>query len=295
MVPAAICSRQHQRDDEKVLADPALALGERSEPREHRVHRRVVRIVQPELGDEQNETEGKEREAETRPGPHEGVCCRRVADLGLVGPVLRPGPARSWTSRERRQCRIYQEVAGVSRLVSREAIGRRPSGVEVGRREFLRDIAAQRDDRTGPCVGNADRLQRQVDALQLIAHGTANGSLLVGGELVERPAELHLGDARLGQSGEADQRPGGIVLAEIGPHAVEASVVHQVGLLEAGLAGEDVVGRHQQPTAGADEAFRLRRRPFVGDGGGPDHQCECDHCDREQDPLEHIADRVVGA
>ncbi len=147
--------QQHHRDDEEILADPALAFGERAEARQHRVHRRIVGMVEPELVDEQHEAEGEEGEAEAGPGPDEGVGRRRVADLRLVGPVLGPGPGCVRTARDRGQRRIDQEVAGAQHLVRRQAVGRRPAGIEIGRRQFLRDVVAQRDDGGGQRVGHA--------------------------------------------------------------------------------------------------------------------------------------------
>ena len=51
--------QQHDCDDQEILADPALAVGQRAEPRQHRVHRRIVGIVQPELVDEQHQAEAR--------------------------------------------------------------------------------------------------------------------------------------------------------------------------------------------------------------------------------------------
>ena len=85
--------QQDPGDDEKVFADPPLARGQRGEPCQHRVHRRLVRIVQIALIDEQHGAEGEEREAEADPGPPEGAGGRRIADQRLERPVLGPGPS----------------------------------------------------------------------------------------------------------------------------------------------------------------------------------------------------------
>ena len=53
------------------------------------------------------------------------------------------------------------------------------------------------------------------------------------------------GDIVLRQRAEPHQGRGGVILAIIGAHAVEAAVIHQVGFLEAALAGHDVGGGHE--------------------------------------------------
>ena len=52
--------QQHGSNDEKILAHLALAFRQRAEPRQHRVHRRIVGMVQPELVDEQHEAKREE-------------------------------------------------------------------------------------------------------------------------------------------------------------------------------------------------------------------------------------------
>ncbi|HXP05523.1 MAG TPA: hypothetical protein VN808_15500 [Stellaceae bacterium] len=83
--------QQNQRDDEKVFADAPLARCQRGEVRQHRVHRRLVGIVEEPLVDEEHGAKGKKREAEADPGPPKGGRRRRVADERLEGPILRPG------------------------------------------------------------------------------------------------------------------------------------------------------------------------------------------------------------
>ena len=78
--------------------------------RQHRVHRRIVGIVQEELIDEQHGAEGEEGEAEADPGPTEGVGGRRVADQRLIGPVLGPGPRHARPPRHRGERGEHQEI-----------------------------------------------------------------------------------------------------------------------------------------------------------------------------------------
>ena len=73
--------------------------------------------------------------------------------------------------------------------------------------------------------------------------GPVSASDLLPGALVFGGVCAGVGEALLGQHAEPDQGRGGIILAEIGPHAVDAAVIHEVGFLEAALAGDDVVGR----------------------------------------------------
>ena len=150
-------------------------------------------------------------------------------------------------------------------------------------RKVWRDLAAHRGDRAGQGVGNDDRLPGQVDALQLrrciVSRTAACCSAVSAAKALPNRG---LGDVVLGQRGEAHQMRGGVVLAEIGAHAVEAAVIHQVGFLKAGLAGDDVVGGHQDCAAGTDEAVGLRRRAFVGQHRRPGEQREADDGDNQQ-------------
>ena len=119
--------QQQRRDDEKILADAPLAWRQRPERRQHRIHRRVVGIVQEELVDEQHHAEGEEGEAEADPGPTEGVGGGRVADQRLIGPVLGPGPGHARPPRHRRQRGEHQEIRRLARELRGEAVGRRPA------------------------------------------------------------------------------------------------------------------------------------------------------------------------
>jgi hypothetical protein len=57
--------QKHRRDDEKILADLALAEGQGPERHEHRVHRGGIVIVQIPFVDEQHRAEGEERETKS--------------------------------------------------------------------------------------------------------------------------------------------------------------------------------------------------------------------------------------
>ena len=89
------------------------------------------------------------------------------------------------------------------------------------------------------------------------------------------------------------QRRGGVVLAVVGAHAVEAAVIHQVGFLEAALAGDDVVVGHEHRAVRAHEAIGLRRGEAVGRRRRPGQQREGENGDGEQHPFEHVADGVL--
>ena len=138
--------QQQRRDHEKILPDPLLARRQRPESRQHRVHRRVVGIVQEELVDEQHDAEGEEGEAEADPGPTEGVGGGRVADQRLIGPVLGPGPCHARPPRHRGERGEHQEIRGLARELRVEAVGRRPAGRRIGDVERLGDIVAHADD-----------------------------------------------------------------------------------------------------------------------------------------------------
>ena len=79
--------------------------------------------------------------------------------------------------------------------------------------------------------------------------GPVVASDLLPGALVSGGVAPELGEALFGEHAEPDQRRGGIILAEIGSHAVDAAVIHEVGFLEAAFAGRDIVGRHDHVSA----------------------------------------------
>ena len=106
--PATPMQQQHRRNYNEIFADTALAVGERPEGDQHRIHRRLVGVAQIALVDEQHGAESEEGEAEASPGPDEGVGGRGVADLRLVGPILGPGPGGIGTACDRGQRRVDQ-------------------------------------------------------------------------------------------------------------------------------------------------------------------------------------------
>ena len=128
-------------------------------------------MVQPELVDEQHQAECEEREAEAGPGPDEGVGRRRVADLGLVGPVLGPRPAHIRTARDGGQRRVDQEVAGPQHRVRCQAVGRGPAGCR-GRSSPVPWRYSSRSVPMAPAraSGTLTVVLRQIDPLQLFAH-----------------------------------------------------------------------------------------------------------------------------
>ena len=172
MIDAGADLHQQQRgDDEKILADPPLAWRQRPERRQHRVHRRVVGIVQEELVDEQHHAEGEEGEAEADPGPTEGVGGGRVADQRLIGPVLGPGPVapgRRATVVSEENTRKSAVWRGELRV---EAVGRRPARGGIGDVQRLGEIVAQLTMAAATGAGATTSCLRQIDALQLVLHG----------------------------------------------------------------------------------------------------------------------------
>ena len=96
----------------------------------------------------------------------------------------------------------------------------------------------------------------------------------------------------LGQHSEPDEGRGGVILAEIGAHPVDAAVVHQVGFLEAALAGDDVVGGHDDVAAAVGERLRVRRSLLVGQDRRPAEQGEAEDGRDQQHPFEDVADGV---
>jgi hypothetical protein len=69
-------------------------------------------------------------------------------------------------------------------------------------------------------------------------------SLLLARKCIECLAESRLCEVFFSQGCHARKREGGKVLAEIGAHAVEASVVHKVGLLKTRFSRNDITRGH---------------------------------------------------
>ena len=128
--------------------------------------------------------------------------------------------------------------------------------------------------------------------MQLPLHLLTHRGLPICGQGVEPNSEAGLGKLLFGQLGEAHQGEGGVVLPEIGAHAIEAPVIHQVGFLETSLTGDNVVGGHQGRSAGRDEPVGLRGCPLVGQDGRPGEESKTADRHREQYPFEDVADRV---
>ena len=122
--------------------------------------------------------------------------------------------------------------------------------------------------------------------------GPSGRQRFVAGRRGARRSGGGVGEALLGEHAQPDERRGGIILAEIGAHAVDAAVVHQVGFLEAALAGDDVVRRHDHVARAIGEGLRMRRRLLVGEDRRPAEEAETDDRDDQQYPFEDVADRI---
>ena len=160
-------------------------------------------------------------------------------------------------------------------------------------KQFVGDPALQRRDRSSQRIGNHGHLSGQVYALQFNLHGRLYRSLLFGREIGQSFSMLRARDIVFGQSGEPDQSLRGVILPEIRPHAVEAAVIHQVGLLKTGLASLDVGSGHQVSALGSDEPIGERRRRLVGQHGRPAEEAESHDRHGQQQPFQDIADRIV--
>ncbi len=285
----------HQKqscDHEKILADPPLARRQRPEGRQYGVHRRVVGIVQEELVDEQHDAEGEEGEAEADPGPTEGVGGGGVADQRLKGPVLGPGPCHARPPRNRRERGEHQKIRGLLGELRGKAVGRRPARSRIGDVERLGEVVTHTNDGGPNRRRQHDLRLRQIDALQIALHDRGRCGLLVRGERCEYLPGRRQGDIVLRLRAQPHQSRGGVILAIVGAHAVEAAIVHQVGFLETALARYDVVVSHEHRTVGAHEAGGLRWCQAVRRRRRPGEQREGDNGDDQQHPFEHIADGI---
>ena len=155
IVPARICSSSTAATTRKYLPILRWLCGQRPERRQHRVHRRLVGVVEPVLVDEQHAAEREEREAEAGPGPHEGVGGRRVADFRLDR-----ASSRSRTSSYRDGGRRWSAPSrsGNRRSAAlRSRSGCRPGSSRSSRSivaRFLAMLVAQRGDGAGQGVGD---------------------------------------------------------------------------------------------------------------------------------------------
>ena len=122
--------------------------------------------------------------------------------------------------------------------------------------------------------------------------GPVVGERLVARRLGSGWRGAGVGEALLGQHAEPDERRGGVILPEIGPHAVDAAVVHQVGFLEAALAGRDIVGGHDHIAGAIRKGLRMRRRLLVGEHRRPAQQREANYRGDQQYPFQDVADWI---
>ena len=94
---------EYYGNHQEIFADLPLARRERSKIREDGIHRCVIRIIEVELVDPNDQSERKEREAEADPRPVKGAGGWCVSNRGLKGPVLRPGRRSPRPARDRRK------------------------------------------------------------------------------------------------------------------------------------------------------------------------------------------------
>ncbi|HXP05524.1 MAG TPA: hypothetical protein VN808_15505 [Stellaceae bacterium] len=157
----------------------------------------------------------------------------------------------------------------------------------------MRDFRAQRRDRRGECGREGHDALGKVGPLKLRAHCRLDRGALFWSQVGKSLAGLGLSDVLLGQRRQPDEVGGRVILAEIRPHAIKAAVIHQVSLLEPGLAGDDVGAGHQGHTVGGDDAIGKRRRLLIGEAGGPAEHGETRDGDDQENPFEDVADRVL--
>ena len=128
--------------------------------------------------------------------------------------------------------------------------------------------------------------------LELRPHGISHPRLLLGHERGIGFAELRLSEVVFDEASQTNECPGRIVLPVIGAHAIQAPIVHQVGPLESGLAGNDIGIQHHYRTGRGHKPLRLRRCTIIREDRGPGEDGKTNDRDTKQDPFEHIADRI---
>jgi hypothetical protein len=92
---------------------------------------------------------------------------------------------------------------------------------------------------------------------------------------------------------EANEIFGRPVLAKISPHTVDAAIVAQIGLLESGLAGNDIRACEQYLSVRRNDLRGLWRSMSVGDIGSIGQGSDRDHPDNKQNPFEMKTDAIV--
>ena len=200
-------------------------------------------------------------------------------------------------ARDRRQRGINQKVGGLSSTLCVETVGLGPALGEVILPQLLRDLASQRRDGPGQRVRNDRRTLREVDLLQLRLHRHTYSGRTLGAQCGERLAVRRLRDVAFGQCAEPDEILRGVVRTEIGSHAIETSVIHEIGFLKARFARLNILRRHQKPAVVGDEPIREGRRLPVCDAGRPGKNPKRCNGDKEQDPFQDVADginRMIG-
>jgi len=155
------------------------------------------------------------------------------------------------------------------------------------------------DDLIASCTHSLSQSTRQygcfggeIDTLQHLLHGGLDRRLLFGGQGRERLSITRFRDVALRKPGDTHKVVCGIVLAEIGTHAVNAAVIHQIGFLEARLARDDILAGHEDGARSAHKAVWKWWRALVSKLGRPGKRRKARDSDNQQDPFENIADRI---
>jgi hypothetical protein len=156
----------------------------------------------------------------------------------------------------------------------------------------LYDLPPQRGDRRSDRPRNLSHALGQVDALQFHLHRRLDRGLLLRCQLCQRVAGRRQRDIVLRECREAHEIGGCVILTEIRAHSVQAAVIHEVGLLKPRLAGLYVARGHEDRTIARDEALGKGRRRFIGKLDGPGENGKGHNANAQQDPFQHVADRI---
>jgi hypothetical protein len=130
--------------------------------------------------------------------------------------------------------------------------------------------------------------------LKLRPHRVTNRCLLNRRNCCILVAELLAGEIIFDQACQANEGPSRIVLSEVRAHAIEAAVVHQVGLLEPGLASDDVLIRGEDRARIGHENRRLWRSTIICEDSRPGEQHKTYDGNSKQNPLQHVANSIGG-
>ncbi len=276
--------QQKHGNDDKIFADAALARRQWAKVREQRIECSAIGFAEKALVDKEYRAQCKKEKAEADPGPDEGCGRRGVADQRFIGPVLRPRHVGAGPSGNRGQRGVDQKIGGLPRRLRVEAVGAGPAAGEIIVEQRLRQLILESEDRRPERRRNRGGGRGKVNLAQF---GRGARRRLGGG------GAAWIGEVGAGQLGQPYKIGGGIIFAEIRPHAVKRAVIHQIGTLKPGLAGDDVGGRHQHAAIRSDDARRDRRRLAIGQIGRPAQDRKAGNCNHKQHPFENIADRIL--